>query len=184
MQTLKSIEIAGATGKTKQIFDGMQKHFGMVPNMARVLANSPAALNAYVSFDGALAQGTLPAPLREQIAIAVANANACDYCLSAHTLLGGIAGLDQTERASAQKAESHDAKAAAALRFAVKVVRERGLLAPSEVETLRAAGYSEGEVAEIVAAVAINIFTNYFNNIVGTDIDFPLVQKTGAGRAA
>ena len=177
MQTLKSIDNAGATGKTKQIFEGMQKHLGTVPNLVRVLANSPAALNAYVSFDGALAQGTLPAATREQIAIAVANTNSCDYCLSAHTLLGKLAGVSEADVTSAQKAESQDAKTAAALRFAVKVVWERGLLPASEVETLRTAGYTDGEVAEIIAAVAINIFTNYFNNIAGTDIDFPVVAR-------
>lgn len=93
MQKLKTIDDSAAIGKTKQIFEAMRKHFGMVPNLARVLANSPAALNAYVSFDGALAQGALPAATREQIAIAVGNANACDYCLSAHTLLGKLAGV-------------------------------------------------------------------------------------------
>lgn len=181
MQKLKSINNAAATGKTKQIFEGMQKHLGTVPNLVRVLANSPAALNAYVSFDGALAQGTLSASLREQISIAVANANACDYCLSAHTVLGGLAGLSEAELTAAQQAESADAKAAAALRFAAKVVRNRGQLPASEVDELRAAGYTDGEVAEIVATVAINIFTNYFNNIVGTDIDFPVVASDGTG---
>jgi uncharacterized peroxidase-related enzyme len=176
MQTLKSIDNAGATGKTKQIFDGMQKNLGTVPNLIRVLANSPAALNAYVSFDGALAQGTLSAKTREQIAIAVANANSCDYCLSAHTVLGKLAGLGESELLSAQDAAAEDAQTAAALRFAVKVVRDRGHLPASEVDALRSAGYTDGEVAEIVAAVAINIFTNYFNHIAGTDIDFPAIH--------
>jgi len=179
MQKLKTIDDSAATGKTKQIFEGMQKHLGTVPNLVRVLANSPAALNAYVSFDGALAHGTLPPATREQISIAVANANACDYCLSAHTLLGKMAGVGEQDLASAQTGDASDAKTAVALRFAVEVVKKRGLVAPSEVDTLRAAGYTDGEVAEIVAAVAINIFTNYFNNIVGTEIDFPVIERIG-----
>lgn len=178
MQILSSIDPAGATGKTKQVFDAFQKHLGTVPNLLRVLANSPAALNGYVSFSGALDAGKLPAKAREQIAIAVANANSCDYCLSAHTELGKLAGLDAEDLTRAQNADAQDAKTAAALHFATKLVRQRGMLPASEVEALRSAGYSDGEVAEIVAAVAINIFTNYFNHVAGTEIDFPVVHSS------
>lgn len=181
MQILNSIDPASTTGKTKQIFDGLQKSLGTVPNLLRVLANSPAALNAYVSFSGALAEGRLPAKTREQIAIAVANANSCDYCLSAHTALGKLAGLAADDLTRAQSADAQDAKIAAALRFAVKVVRERGKLPSSDVDALRSAGFTDGEVAEIVGAVALNIFTNYFNHIAGTEIDFPVVHSS-AGR--
>jgi uncharacterized peroxidase-related enzyme len=180
MQTLNSIDPASTTGKTKQIFDGFQKNLGTVPNLLRVLANSPAALNAYVSFSGALDAGKLPAKTREQIAIAVANTNSCDYCLSAHTALGKLAGLGADDLTRAQKADAQDAKTAAALRFATKLVRERGMLPASEVDALRSAGYADGEVAEIVAVVAINIFTNYFNHIAGTEIDFPVVRSSSS----
>ena len=180
MQTLNSIDPASATGKTKQIFDGLQKNLGTVPNLMRVLANSPAALNAYMSFSGALGEGTLSAKTREQLAIAVANANSCDYCLSAHNALGKLAGLATDDLALAQNAEAADQKTAAALRFAVEIVRKRGLLPASEVEALRTAGFSDGEVTEIIAAVALNIFTNYFNHIAGTAIDFPVVKTTAA----
>jgi uncharacterized peroxidase-related enzyme len=177
MQIMKSIQDAAATGRTKQIFDAMQKNLGTVPNLVRVLANSPAALNAYVSFDGALAHGTLPQATREQIAVAVANANSCDYCLSAHTVLGKLAGVAKNDLGLAQVGDASDPKTAAALKFAVEVVRRQGLVPSTSVDAVRAAGYTDGEVAEIVAAVSINIFTNYFNNIVGTDIDFPLVPR-------
>ena len=176
---LKAIDPAVTTGKTKQLFDALQQKLGMVPNLTKVLANSPAALNAYLGFSGALSEGKLSAKTREQIAVAVANINTCDYCLSAHNALGKLAGLGADDLSLAQSAEAHDPKTAAALRFAAKVVRERGILPVSEVESLRAAGYSDGEIVEIVAAVALNIFTNYFNHIAGTEIDFPLV-KTAA----
>ncbi len=178
MQTLKSIDPAGTTGKTKQIFDGFQKKLGTVPNLVRVLANSPAALNGYISFGAALDAGSLPATTREQIAIAVANTNSCNYCLSAHTALGKLAGLGADDLTRAHNADAQDAKTAAALRFAAKLVRERGILPASEVGALRSAGYSDGEVAEIVAVVALNIFTNYFNHIAGTEIDFPAVRSS------
>ena len=180
MQTLKSVNPTSATGKTKQIFDSLEKNLGTVPNLMRTLANSPAALNAYMSFNAALSEAKLPATLREQLAIAVANVNSCDYCLSAHNALGKLAGLATNDLALAQNAEASDAKAAAALHFAVGVVRKRGLLAAPEVETLRSAGYTDGEIAEIIAVVAINIFTNYFNHIAGTEIDFPVVRSTPA----
>ena len=120
----------------------------------------------------------IPAKTGEQIAIAVANANSCEYFLSAHTALGKLAGLGADDLTRAQNAEARDAKTAAALRFAVKVVRDRGLLPPSEVDALRSAGFTDGEVAEIVAAVVLNIFTNYFNHIAGTEIDFPVVHSS------
>jgi uncharacterized peroxidase-related enzyme len=180
MQTLKTVDPAGARGKTKQIFDNLQKNLGVVPNLMRTLANSPAALNAYMSFNAALGKGKLPAQLREQLAIAVANVNSCGYCLSAHNALGKLAGLASDDLALAQNAEAGDAKAAVALRFAAAVVRQRGMLATSEIETLHSAGYTDGEIAEIIAVVAINIFTNYFNHIAGTNIDFPVVRPTPA----
>jgi len=180
MQILKNIDPASATGKTKQIFDGLQKNLGTVPNLMRTLATSPAALTAYMSFSGALGEGELSATTREQIAIAVANANSCDYCLSAHNALGKLAGLNTDDLARAQHAEAVDERTTAALRFAVEVVRKRGLLPASEIVTLRTAGYSDGEVTEIVAAVALNIFTNYFNHLAGTEIDFPMVKATVA----
>lgn len=181
MQILNSVTNEAATGKTKQIFDATQKSLGTVPNLLRVIANSPGALSAYAGFSGSLAVGALPRQTQELIAIAVANANSCDYCLSAHTVLGGVAGLGPDALVNAQSGRSSDAKVDAALKFAVNVVKQRGLLAPAEVETLRAAGYTDAEVVEIVANVALNIFTNYFNNIAGTDIDFPLVASAKAG---
>lgn len=180
MQRLSSITNEQVTGKTKQIFDGMQKALGTVPNLVRVLANSPAAVNAYASFSGALNTSALSAKTREAIAIAVANANSCDYCLSAHTVLGKLAGLADNDITSAQNAKVADAKATVALQFATKIVQKRGIISAEEVNAVRAAGYTDGEITEIVAETALNIFTNYFNNIAQTDIDFPVVKSTSS----
>src|SRR5260370_26351812 len=114
----------------------------MVPNLAKVLANSPAALNAYLSFSGALSEGKLSAKTREQIAVAVANINTCDYCLSAHNAFGKLAGFGADHLRFAQRAEAHDPKTAAALRFAVKLLREQGLLSGYDAESLRTPGSS------------------------------------------
>src|SRR5579871_4123323 len=112
MQTLKNIDPASVNGKTKQIFDALQKNLGTVPNLMRTLANSPAALGAYMNFNAALGEAKLSARLREQIALAVANVNSCDYCLSAHNALGRLAGLGSNDLALAQKAEASDSKTA------------------------------------------------------------------------
>jgi uncharacterized peroxidase-related enzyme len=182
MPNLKPVNPSEAAGKAKQLFDAVEKNLGMVPNMMRLMVNSPAVLQAYLAFSGALAEGSLTAKLREQIALAVANVNECNYCLSAHNVLGKLAGLSKEDLGAAQHAEAADAKTAAALGFAVKVVRARGHLQVAEVDALRAAGYTDGEVAEIIATVAVNIFTNYFNHIVATEIDFPVVKTAAAAR--
>jgi uncharacterized peroxidase-related enzyme len=178
MSTFKSIEPAEATGQTKQLFDGLQRNLGMVPNLAKQLANSPAVLKAYMSWSASLSEGVLPAQLREQIAVAVASANGCDYCLSAHTVLGSLTGLKPEQLEVAQRAEAPDVRSAAALRFAVKVVAKRGHVESDDVPSLRSAGLTDAEIVEIVAVVAVNIFTNYFNHIAGTEIDFPVVHAT------
>ena len=178
MSTFRSVTPNEATGLNKQLFDGLQHKLGLVPNLAQQLANAPAALKAYLSFGSALSEGKLTGKIREQIAVAVANANQCDYCLSAHNALGSLQGLTKPELEAAQFGESTDKKDAAILRFAVKVVEQRGHLPANEVETLRAAGVTDQEIVEVIATVAVNIFTNYFNHIAGTEIDFPVIRAT------
>ena len=160
--------------KQQAILATVQKAMGGVPNLISTMVQSPAVANAYLGFSHALSQGSLPATLRESIALAVGEANSCQYCLSAHTLLGGKAGLSPTDIIQARHATAEAPRSAAALAFAKKVVTERGIVADSDVEGLRAHGFDDGDIAEIVANVALNIFTNYFNHIAGTQIDFPL----------
>ncbi len=176
MTTFRSIPPSEATGLTRQLFDGLKAKLGMVPNLAQQLANAPAALKAYLGFGVALSEGKLTGKQREQIAVAVANVNHCNYCLSAHNALGTLQGLTKPELEAAQFGRSSDEKDAAILSFAVKVVEHRAHLPTTEVETLRAAGVTDQEIVEVIATVAVNIFTNYFNHIAGTEIDFPLVQ--------
>jgi uncharacterized peroxidase-related enzyme len=183
MPTFQTVEPTQATGETKKLFDALQNKLGMVPNLAKALANSPVSLKAYLGWGAALSGGVLPASLHEQIAIAVANTNGCDYCLSAHTVLGSLTGLAPDQLQDAQTGEASDPKAAAALGFAIKIVENRGHLPASEIEFLRSAGLPDSEIVEIVAAVSINIFTNYFNHIADTEIDFPVVHATSSVRA-
>ncbi|MGO9675517.1 MAG: carboxymuconolactone decarboxylase family protein [Methylocella sp.] len=144
------------------------------------MAHSSAALGGYLGLAGALAAGELQPALREQIAVAVAGANSCDYCASAHVMLGAKAGIPRDEIERYLTGVSIDPRTAAALNVVTKIVRERGHLADADLEAIRAAGFSEGEIVELVAHAAMNIFTNYFNHIAGSEIDFPLVRTTRA----
>lgn len=179
MSNLKVIDPTQATGKSKQLLDAVKQKLGGVPNMFRIMANSPAVLEAYLSFNASLGTGSLDAKLREQIALTVAEANICNYCLSAHTALGKLAGLT-TEQLEAARTGNADDKSAVALRFARAIVRNRGSVDSKELAAVRSAGFGDGEIAEIIAVVAVNIFTNYFNHITNPEIDFPVVKAAAA----
>lgn len=177
MARFKSINPATATGRTKELLDSVKQKFRMVPNITRLMANSPAVLEGYLSFSGGLAGGSLDPQLRERIAIAVATANGCDYCLSAHTAAAKIVGVSQDELVAAQQGLSSDHAEATALKFATKIVRARGWVADEDVSALRQARFGDGEIIEIIAMTVLNIFTNYFNHIAEAEIDFPLVKR-------
>ncbi|MDQ0390636.1 carboxymuconolactone decarboxylase family protein [Labrys monachus] len=165
---------------SKPILDAVHKQLGAVPNMFRLAASSPAALQGFSANSGALAR-TLDLKTREGIALAVAQVNGCDYCLSAHSYLGlNLAGISAAEVALNRKGDSGDAKAAAAVGFAAKVARERGHVGDVDIEAVRQAGFSDSQIVEIVALVAENVFTNLLNVVAQTEIDFPLVRADEA----
>ncbi|MDO9371615.1 MAG: carboxymuconolactone decarboxylase family protein [Gammaproteobacteria bacterium] len=175
MTRLKAVDPITATGKAKELLGVVNAALGITPNMMRTMANSPAVLEAYLNFSGALAKGKLDAKLRELIAITVAQTNSCEYCLSAHTLLGKHAGLNDIEMAIAGRAGSDNPKVEAALAFAQQLVIRRAELTEAEVAQVRKVGFDDGEISEIVANVALNIFTNYFNHVAQTEVDFPRI---------
>lgn len=183
MPRLQAIDPKSATGKAKDLLDSVNAKFGMTPNMMRSMANSPAVLEGYLSLNGALGGGLLDARLREQLALAIADANSCEYCLSAHTAIGKMVGLNDNEILASREASSGDDRTDAALKFAHLLVVKRGELLDSEVDAVRAAGFGDGEIAEIVAHVALNTFTNYFNHVAQTVVDFPKVQLAAARQA-
>lgn len=175
MQRIQPIQNADATGKAKQLLDGVQAKLGITPNLMKTLAQSPAALEGYLNFSSALGTGALNGKFREQIALAVAQANSCEYCLAAHTAIGGMVGLKAEEVAASRHSDSVDAKQDAGLKFAQALVVQRGLVSDAALDRVRKAGYTDGEITEIVANVAINILTNYFNHVAQTEVDFPKV---------
>lgn len=176
MSRIQPINYEESTGKVRRLLDGVKSKLGMTPNMMKTMAQSPAVLEAYLNFSGALAAGTLDDGLREQIALVSAEVNSCGYCASAHTAIGKVVGLDQEAILAARNGHSSDAKADAALNFARTVIVNRGDVSDADLQAIRDAGFSDGEIGEIVANVALNIFTNYFNVIAETDIDFPKVE--------
>jgi len=173
--------IADAPQQSQPLLEGVNKQLGSVPNMFRLVATSPSALEGYLAMSGALVKGALPAATRERIALAVAEVNGCDYCLSAHTYLGkNLAKLDDAEITANRNGASNDIKADAAVRFAARVARLRGHIAEGDLSAVRAAGYTDAQVIEIVQHVALNTWTNYFNEVFKTDIDFPVVEARAA----
>ena len=184
MTTFVPVDPTQAAGRARVLLDAVQAKLKMTPNMTRHMAQSPAVLEGYLGFAGALAGGALAAPLREQIALATAQENGCDYCLSAHSLMGKGAGLTAADIAGARAGTALDSKAQAALRFVRALIAAQGNPAGEEVTMLRTAGFGDGEIGEIVANVALNIFTNYFNNVVRPVVDFPVVTANALARAA
>jgi len=177
--------IEAAPAGAQPLLQNVKKQIGMVPNMFRVIGNSPAALEGYLGLNGALAKGSLEPPTRERIAVALAEFNNCDYCLSAHSYLGkGLAKLSDAEIEANRDGGSTDKKADAAVRFAVKVAETRGHPSEEDVAAVKQAGYSDAQVMEIVLHVALNTLTNYVNETVKTEIDWPLVTTRAHKQAA
>ncbi|MBP2231277.1 putative peroxidase-related enzyme [Azospirillum agricola] len=173
MAHVNLVDPASSSAAVKPTLDRIQGAFGVVPNMFKAVANSPAALASLWGSFGALGQGKIGAKLGEQIAVAVADRNDCNYCLAAHTALGRRAGATDGEMADAQRGRSADPRTAAALAFAVKVVESRAAVDATDVEALRAAGFDDEAIVEILAHVALNLFTNYVNVAFDVPVDFP-----------
>jgi uncharacterized peroxidase-related enzyme len=164
---------------TLPLLDAVKKQLGVVPNLMKLVGNSPAALEGYLSLNGALSKGALDAKTRERIALAIAEFNGCSYCLSAHTYLGkNVAKPDDAEIAANRNGNSSDPKAAAAVHFAARVALERGHVSDADLNAVKAAGYNQAEIVEIVLHVALNTLTNYINEVAQTEIDFPIVNPS------
>lgn len=170
-----NLQTQSVPAASQPILTQIQQAFGATPNMFKAVSNSPAALQSMWAAFGALGKGTIGAKLGEQIAVAIANRNRCEYCLAAHTVLGKNAGASAEEMSAAQVGESADAKTAAALSFALKIVEQRAQLSDADVVRVREAGFSDEQIVEIMAHVALNLFTNYVNVAFDIPVDFPKV---------
>lgn len=180
MARVAVIDPQTAAGEAKPLLDAVQSALGTVPNFIRVLANSPAALSAFLGLHGIAGAGSLDAKTRERIALAVAQQNGCQYCVSAHTAIGRKVGLDNEEMLANRTGRSSDAKAEAALTFARALVQHTGQVSKAEFDAVRAAGHSDGDIIEIITHVAMNIFTNLLGKATQVEIDFPTIELNKA----
>jgi uncharacterized peroxidase-related enzyme len=176
MSHVPLVESESATGAVKEKLDQIRAAFGTVPAMFRAVANSPAALQSMWTAFGAYGGGALGPALSEQIAVAVANRNSCDYCLAAHTALGRKAGLSMGDMAAAQTGGASDPRVVALLGFALRLVENRGQVDAADVQALREHGWSDEQIVETIGQVALNLFTNYINIALAVPVDFPRVS--------
>ena len=176
MPRLTALDPATADGEAKTLLDAVQGKLGVTPNILRTMASAPAALQAYLGFGEALAGGRFDARSREAIALTVAGANSCDYCASAHAAVSKSLKVDEAEIALRLHGHAGDPKLDAALVFARALVEKRGWVSDDDLAAVRGVGHDDGAIVEIVANVAANLFTNYFNHVAQTDIDFPKVE--------
>lgn len=176
MARIQPINRNEATGQLAATLDGVKAKIGVVPNLFGTFAQSPAVLNAYLAFSEALTHGGLTAAQREVLALAVGQTNSCQYCLSAHTLLGKGAGLSPQAIKDARNGVSDDPLSDALAKLAIKIVDQRGVLSDADLDEARANGITDSLIVEVIAHVALNTLTNYTNHIAATAIDFPVVQ--------
>ncbi len=176
MTRISPLEADHAQGKAKAILEGVRKSTGKTPNLLATLAHSPAALDAYTSISKALNGGRLSPQFRELVALTVSGENGCEYCAAAHWAIGQSLGAGDEDLDAALRGFSADPHTAAGLEFARRIVIERGWVSDQDLQRVRDAGYSDGDIAEITATVAGTIFSNYFNHIAQTEVDFPPVK--------
>jgi uncharacterized peroxidase-related enzyme len=180
MSRFHLVEPSTASGKAKDLLDTVKGKLGIVPNMTKVMANSPAVLEAYLGFSGALGKGLLDAKTRERLALLTAQENHCDYCLSAHTAIGKMVGLEPQQIVESRQGNGDSDRATAALTFAKRVLETRGQVEETDLAVVRGAGFSDAEIVEIIAHVALNVLTNYLNIASDVEIDFPKVSFASA----
>jgi uncharacterized peroxidase-related enzyme len=174
--TIVPIQPETATGVAKDLLDQVQKRLGLVPNMTKVMANSPALLKGYLALSAAVGSGSLPASIRERLAISTAQLNGCEYCLSAHTYIGSnIAKMDSAELDAARRAESSDPHVTALLKLSQTIAENAGDVGDDAIAVARATGVTDNEIGELVANLALNILTNYFNLLAKVENDWPVV---------
>lgn len=180
MQRIQSLPLDTNDETVGRLFEAIRQKMGGVPNILRTMAQSPAALEAYLGFSDAIGNGRFTAAQRELAALAVAGENSCDYCASAHSAIGKMAGLDQSDMQQVIVGGDLDGSDGAVVTLTRKIVSQRGVLSDADIETFYSAGFDQSHLVELIAVTALNMFTNYFNHIAATEIDFPVVSTRAA----
>ena len=180
MSRIPAIDPDNATGQAQQLLHGVESHIGFVPNMMRTMVHSPTMLQGYLAFSDALSKGSLSVKFREQVALAVSEVNDCKYCLASHSAIGRSVGLSEEAIEDSRKGHSTNPKEGIVLAFARNVVENRGWVSDQDVAKLRKVGFSQGDIVELLANISLTMFTNYFNHVAETEVDFPAVSELEA----
>jgi uncharacterized peroxidase-related enzyme len=173
MPRLNAVKPEDATGPVKEIYDDLTKKMGKVINIFQGMGNSAAALNAYLSMSGALSKGELSPQDREVVYLGVSQKNGCNYCLSAHTQLAKKAGMNEDQILNIRRFSPESSKHAALLKFVTRVMETHGFVDDADIAAVRDAGYSDGQIAESIAYIGLATYSNLFNHVYGTEVDFP-----------
>ncbi len=180
MQRLNSVNPQVATGRTKELFDTVQQAFGMIPNTARVMANSPAVLDSFLAFSTAMGGARIGIKLHNQLKLTTSETNSCSYCTSILSAVAPSAGLTADDILAGRTGNSGDRRTKAALAFASDVLESRGKVSNQQLTAVRDAGFGDADIVEIVASVVLGCFTNFLNNVADTDLDIPKVEPVEA----
>ena len=180
MQRLNSVDPERAQGRTKQLLDTVRQAFGVIPNAAKVMANSPAVLESFLVFHQAMEQAAIGEKLHNQVKLTASEANSCDYCTSLLSAIGPDAGLSADDILSGRRASAEEPQTDAALKFAGAVLENRGKVSDEQLAAVRAVGFDDAEIVEIVATVVIGCFTNFLNNVADTELDIPQAPSVAA----
>ncbi len=185
MPRIQPVSLDQAPEAAKLMLEGLNKKLGRVPNIFKTMAIAPSVLELYMGASGAVAKSSLPASLREQIALACAGATGCDYCASAHSVIGKGAGLTDAQTSAALHGRADEARAQAAMTFARDLIAHPQHVDDAQVTALRQAGFNDAQILEIVAVISLNLFTNFFNHVADTTCDFePFVSTKDVAKAA
>lgn len=176
MQRIKSLTKEQAGSSVLPVLEGIEKKIGRIPNIYSAVANSPAALKGFLELGGIIEGAALGPVVREKIALALAEFHGCDYCLAAHTVIAGAHGASSEEILDARAGQSGNPKERKVIELALKLVKNRGDISDKDIDLARKAGITDGEIVEIILVAALNIFTNYFNHVAKTELDFPPVK--------
>ena len=180
MQRLNSVDPQIATGRTKKLLNTVQQSFGMVPNTARVMANSPAVLESFLVFSTAMSGAKIDKKLHNQLKLTTSETNSCSYCTSILSAVAPSAGLTADDILAGRTGHSEDRHTKAALAFANDVLESRGKVSEKQLAAVRDAGFGDAEIVEIVASVVLGCFTNFLNNVADTDLDIPKAEPIEA----
>jgi uncharacterized peroxidase-related enzyme len=177
MSLIQPLSITTAPEASQPLLEAVKAKMGKVPNLLGTMAHAPAVLSSYLAQSEALGGGALSGQEREIVALVVAEANACDYCLAAHTMIGGMQGLDSATMLAARSGKGGDEKLTRLVELSREITESRGNPAPATVKAFLASGWTQAHLLEVVAAVSLNTLTNYINHIAGTEVDFPAAPK-------